>query len=79
VRTSNDIDVVYSYHFVITRINSPFAEFLMMAPEADEIPMLQPLLGEPAPVNGADAVAGHNRFRVSSSISGVPSVRPIAR
>ena len=36
----------------------------MMAPEADEVvPMVQPLLGEPAPVNGADAVAGHNRFR----------------
>ena len=26
---------VYSYHFVITRHNSPFAEFLMMAPRAD--------------------------------------------
>src|SRR3546814_12296998 len=27
---------VYSYHFVITRHNSPFAEFLMMHPEATE-------------------------------------------
>ena len=36
---------VYSYHFVITRTNSPFAEFLMMAPEADEVvPMFSPLL-----------------------------------
>ena len=26
---------VYSYHFVTTRHNSPFAEFLMMAPGAD--------------------------------------------
>jgi L-rhamnonate dehydratase len=45
---------VYSYHFVITRANSPFAEFLMMAPEADEVvPMFSPLLmGEPVPVNG---------------------------
>jgi L-rhamnonate dehydratase len=45
---------VYSYHFVITRHNSPFAEFLMMAPEADEVvPMFHPqLLGEPVPVNG---------------------------
>jgi L-rhamnonate dehydratase len=45
---------VYSYHFVITRPNSPFAEFLMMAPEADRVvPMFQPqLLGEPVPVNG---------------------------
>lgn len=45
---------VYSYHFVITRHNSPFAEFLMMAPKADEVvPMFNPLLlGEPVPENG---------------------------
>jgi L-rhamnonate dehydratase len=45
---------VYSYHFVVTRTNSPFAEFLMMAPEADKIvPMFTPLLlDEPGPVNG---------------------------
>ena len=45
---------VYSYHFVITRHNSPFAEFLMMAPGADEVvPMFHPqLTGEPVPVNG---------------------------
>jgi L-rhamnonate dehydratase len=45
---------VYSYHFVVTRHNSPFAEFLMMAPKADEVvPMFAPqLLGEPVPENG---------------------------
>ncbi|MFM0500746.1 L-rhamnonate dehydratase [Paraburkholderia caffeinilytica] len=45
---------VYSYHFVITRQNSPFAEFLMMAPKADQVvPMFHPqLLDEPVPVNG---------------------------
>jgi len=45
---------VYSYHFVATRGNSPFAEFLMMAPAADEVvPMFAPqLLGEPVPENG---------------------------
>lgn len=45
---------VYSYHFVITRHNSPFAEFLMMAPKADQVqPMFAPqLLGEPIPQNG---------------------------
>ncbi|RIA43779.1 L-rhamnonate dehydratase [Hephaestia caeni] len=45
---------VYSYHFVITRHNSPFAEFLMMHPEAtDVVPMFAPqLLGEPVPENG---------------------------
>ncbi len=45
---------VYSYHFVVTRHNSPFAEFLMMAPKADQVvPMFNPLLlDEPVPVNG---------------------------
>jgi L-rhamnonate dehydratase len=45
---------VYSYHFVITRHNSPFAEFLMMAPDsASVVPMFRPLLiGEPTPQNG---------------------------
>lgn len=45
---------VYSYHFMVTRHNSPFAEFLMMAPEADEVvPMFTPLLlGEPVPTGG---------------------------
>ena len=45
---------VYSYHFVITRHNSPFAEFLMMHPDASEVvPMFSPqLLGEPVPENG---------------------------
>ncbi len=45
---------VYSYHFVITRHNSPFTEFLMMAPDAASVvPMLHPLLlDEPVPHNG---------------------------
>ena len=45
---------VYSYHFVLTSHNSPFAEFLMMAPEADRIvPMFSPLLlDEPVPMLG---------------------------
>ena len=42
---------VYSYHFVATRHNSPFAEFLMMHPTADQVvPMFHPqLIGEPVP------------------------------
>lgn len=45
---------VYSYHFVATRHNSPFAEFLMMHPGPSEVvPMFAPqLLGEPVPKNG---------------------------
>lgn len=45
---------VYSYHFAITRHNSPFSEFLMMSPGADVVtPMFAPmLLDEPIPANG---------------------------
>ena len=45
---------VYSYHFVITRHNLPFAEFLMMHPGPTEVvPMFHPqLIGEPVPHNG---------------------------
>jgi L-rhamnonate dehydratase len=45
---------VYSYHFAVTRHNSPFSEFLMMAPAADRVvPMFSPQLdGEPVPDNG---------------------------
>jgi L-rhamnonate dehydratase len=45
---------VYSYHFVMTRENTPFAEFLMMAPDAASVvPMFHPLLlDEPVPQGG---------------------------
>jgi L-rhamnonate dehydratase len=54
---------VYSYHFVATRHESPFAEFLMMAPQADRVvPMFAPqLIGEPVPENGRLAVAALDR------------------
>ncbi len=57
---------VYSYHFVVTRQNSPFAEFLMMAPKADEVvPMFQPLLlDEPVPVGGRMTVPDRPGFGV---------------
>ena len=57
---------VYSYHFAITRHNSPFAEFLMMAPAADRIvPMFTPLLlDEPVPVNGRMKVPERPGFGV---------------
>lgn len=45
---------VYSYHFVVTRPETPFAEFLMMHPEGTEVtPMFAPLLlDEPVPLGG---------------------------
>jgi L-rhamnonate dehydratase len=57
---------VYSYHFVVTRHNSPFAEFLMMSPNADEVvPMFTPiLLDEPVPVNGKMKVPDRPGFGV---------------
>lgn len=57
---------VYSYHFVITRHNSPFTEYLMMAPEADVVvPMFTPLLlDEPVPANGRMVVPDRPGFGV---------------
>jgi L-rhamnonate dehydratase len=71
---------VYSYHFVITRTNSPFAEFLMMAPEADEVvPMFSPLLtGEPVPVNGRMKLPDTPGFGVELN-SEVELIRPVTR
>jgi L-rhamnonate dehydratase len=50
---------VYSYHFCVTRHNSPFAEFLMMHPDADQVvPMFHPILiAEPVPINGRIALS----------------------
>ena len=57
---------VYSYHFVVTRHNSPYAEFLMMHPEATEVvPMFNPLLlDEPVPVDGRMKVPDRPGFGV---------------
>jgi L-rhamnonate dehydratase len=57
---------VYSYHFVVTRHNSPFAEFLMMAPQADQVvPMFTPLLlDEPVPEGGRLRVPDRPGFGV---------------
>ena len=57
---------VYSYHFAITRPNTPFAEFLMMHPEASEVvPMMHPLLAdEPVPVDGRLRVPDRPGFGV---------------
>ena len=57
---------VYSFHYVITRHNSPFTEFLMMAPEADRVlPMMYPLLlDEPVPENGRMKLADTPGFGV---------------
>ena len=68
---------VYSYHFVLTRHNSPFAEFLMMAPGADVVvPMFSPLLlDEPVPENGRLKVPDRPGFGVRLNPD-VPLVRP---
>lgn len=68
---------VYSYHFVVTRTNSPFAEFLMMHPTAEEVvPMFSPmLLDEPVPVNGRLKVPDTPGFGVSLNPD-LPIFRP---
>ena len=57
---------VYSYHFVVTQHNSPFAEFLMMHPEPSQVvPMFSPLLaGEPVPEHGRLKVPDRPGFGV---------------
>jgi L-rhamnonate dehydratase len=57
---------VYSYHFVVTRHNSPYAEFLMMHPAANRVvPMFHPqLIGEPVPVDGRLQLADRPGFGV---------------
>ena len=60
---------VYSYHFAITRHNSPFSEFLMMHPTAEQVvPMFHSqLIGEPVPVNGRLKLSDRPGFGVSST------------
>ncbi len=62
---------VYSYHFVMTRHNSPFAEFLMMATKADKVvPMFSPMLeGEPVPTNGCLSIMDLDRPGFGVSLS----------
>jgi L-rhamnonate dehydratase len=57
---------VYSYHFVVTRHNSPYAEFLMMHPDGTEVvPMFTPLLlDEPVPTKGRLKVPDRPGFGV---------------
>lgn len=57
---------VYSYHFVLTRHNSPYAEFLMMHPDGTEVvPMFTPLLlDEPVPTGGRLRVPDRPGFGV---------------
>jgi L-rhamnonate dehydratase len=71
---------VYSYHFVATRHNSPFTEFLMMSPRADVIvPMYGALLdGEPLPVNGRLRVSDAPGFGVGLN-PGLTYARPHGR
>jgi len=72
---------VYSYHFVVTRVNSPFAEFLMMAPEADKVvPMFSPLLiGEPVPENGRLTLPDRPGFGVELNRDGLDLVGEVTQ
>lgn len=68
---------VYSYHFVATRKESDFTEFLMMAPGADRIvPMFGALFrNEPLPVDGRLTVPDDPGFGVELNRD-LPLVRP---
>ena len=68
---------VYSYHFSIASDITPFSEFLMMAPKADQIvPMFTPLFdNEPVPLDGHIQVTDEPGFGVKLNRS-LPWVRP---
>lgn len=68
---------VYSYHFVITSHNTPFAEFIIMSSDATSvIPMFHPLLiGEPVPENGRLKLPNKPGFGVELNRS-LPLSRP---
>lgn len=73
---------VYSYHFVATRHNSPFAEYLMMAPKADEVvPMFSPqLIGEPVPSEGRLRISALDAPGFGVELNrDLPMARPYAR
>ena len=73
---------VYSYHFVATRHNSPFAEFLMMAPKADQVvPMFHPqLIGEPVPQNGRMRISALDQPGFGVELNrDIPLHRPYSR
>lgn len=63
---------VYSHHYVITKVNSPFTECIMMAPNADKVlPQYYPLIeNEPIPVNGRLKVSDAPGFGVELNKSG---------
>jgi L-rhamnonate dehydratase len=72
---------VYSYHFVATRKNSPYAEFLMMHPAAREVvPMFDPLLiGEPVPVGGRLKLSALAQPGFGVELNRTGLVRPYSR
>jgi L-rhamnonate dehydratase len=43
---------VYNYHFVMSNLNSPFAEFLSVAKGTKVRQIFDAILGEPLPVDG---------------------------
>lgn len=44
---------VYNYHFVLSNLNSPFAEFLSVGDGVTVRPIFDAIIGEPLPVNGS--------------------------
>jgi L-rhamnonate dehydratase len=73
---------VYSYHFVCTRPSTPYAEFLMLHPEATEVvPMFTPLFAdEPVPSGGRMRVSALDRPGFGVEIDpALPRERPCPR
>ncbi|UVI33347.1 L-rhamnonate dehydratase [Paenibacillus spongiae] len=68
---------VYSNHYVITKPNSPFSEYIMMSPDgASVVPQFYPLIkDEPIPVNGKMKVSDAPGFGVELNREGLIEVK----
>lgn len=56
---------VYNYHFVLSNLNSPFAEFLSVGDGTTVRPIFDAILGEPLPVDGHVTVGDEPGFGVA--------------
>ena len=55
---------VYNYHFVMSNVNSPYAEFLSVGAGTEVRPIFDAIAGEPLPVNGRVALSDKAGFGV---------------
>ena len=55
---------VYNYHFVLSNLNSPFAEYLSVGDGTGVRPIFEAIIGEPLPVSGHITLSASPGFGV---------------